>query len=86
MSQRKRLDRDGLEVYLFNLLMLYRPMLRVSAVIIFLYAVVTLNFFPLGSLIAVAMASFLLLLTFSHTLTLRVARFGAWLSTLREMD
>jgi len=86
MSRRKRLDREGLEIYLYNLLLLYRPLLRISGLIIFLYAVATLNFYPLGSLIAVVVASFLLLLTFSHTLTLRVARFGAWLGTLREKE
>ncbi len=86
MSQRKRLDREGLEIYLFNLLMLYRPLLRISAGLIFLYAVVTLIFYPLGSIVAVTVASFLFFLTISHALTLRVARFGAWLGTLREKE
>ena len=86
MSQRKRLDREGLEIYLFNLLMLYRPLLRISAGLIFLYALATLSIFPLSSIVAVAVASFLFLLTISHSLTLRVARFGAWLGTLREKE
>ena len=86
MSQRKRLDREGLEIYLFNLLMLYRPLLRINAGLIFLYALATLNIFPLGSIVAVAMASFLFLLTISHALTLHVARFGAWLGTIRERN
>ena len=86
MSQRKRLDREGLDIYLFNLLMLYRPLLRVSAGLIFLYALATLNIYPLGSIVAVAVASFLFTLTISHALTLRVAKFGAWLGTLREKE
>ncbi len=84
MSQQKRLDREGLEIYLLNLLRRYRPLLRFSAFIILLYAVATLAFYPLGSMIALAVASFLFLLTTSHALTLRVAKFGAWLGTLRE--
>jgi hypothetical protein len=86
MSQRKRLDRDGLEVYLFNLLMLYRPLLRISAGLIFLYAFATLNFYPFGSIVALAVASFLFLLTISHGLMLHMAKFGAWLGTLRERE
>ncbi len=86
MSQRKRLDREGLEIYLYNLLMLYRPLLRISAFIIFIYAFVTLNLYPLGSIVAVAVASFLFLLTFSHVLTLHIAKFGAWLGTLRTKE
>ena len=86
MSQRKRLDRDGLEVYLLNLLLLYRPLLRISAGLLFLYGMVTTSFYPLGSMIAVTVATFLILLTISDALSLRVARFGAWLSTLRKKE
>jgi len=86
MSQRKRLDHEGLEFYLLNLLMLYRPLLRICVVIIFLYTIATLNFYPLGSIVAVSVASFLLLLTSSQVLSLYVAKFGAWLGTLNKKE
>jgi len=86
MPQRKRLNRESLEFYLLNLLMLYRPLLQISVVIIFFYAIATLNFYPLGSIVAVSVANFLLLLTFSQALSLHIAKFGAWLGTLNKKE
>ena len=84
MSQRKRLDREGLEFYLLNLLLIYRPLLWVSGVVILLYAIVTFFLYPLGGIIALVAAIFLILITLSFPLTLRVAKLGAWLGTLGE--
>jgi len=84
MTKRKRLDREGLEFYLLNLLLAYRPPLQVGGVVILIYAIATITLYPLGSMIALAVAAFLFLLRFSYTLTLYVARFGAWLGTIRR--
>ena len=86
MSQRKRLKREGLEFYLLNILLIYRPLLRISGVLFLVYAIATISSYPLGSLTAMAVAVFLFLLTFSFSLTLRVAKFGAWLGTIGRKE
>ena len=83
MSQRKRLNRESLEFYLLNLLLIYRPLLQIGGAIILLYAIATFFAYPLGSIVGLVIAIFFLL-TFSFPLTHRVAQFGAWLGTLGE--
>ena len=82
MSNKRKLDREGLEVYLLNLLLAYRPLLFVCGVFLLFYAigVITKSF-----IIGVATflpPVFLLLLCFSYHLTISTAKFGAWLLTL----
>jgi hypothetical protein len=84
MSLRKRLDHEGLEIYLLNLFLLYRPLLRIAGTIILLYAIATLSFYPLGSIAALVVAAFFLLMTFSYSLMLHVVKLGAWLGTIRK--
>ena len=82
MSKKRKLDRDGLEVYLLNLLLAYRPLLFVSGIFLFFYAIGILSkSFVVG--IAIFLPPiFLLLLCFSYQVTLHTAKFGAWLLTL----
>ena len=82
MSNKRKLDREGLEVYLLNLLLAYRPLLFVCGVFLFFYAIgVITKSYTLG--IATFLPPiFLLLLCFSYKLTLNTANFGAWLLTL----
>jgi hypothetical protein len=81
MSNKRKLDRDGLEVYLLNLLLAYRPLLFVCGIFLLFYAVgVITKSFILG--VATFLPPvFLLLLCFSYHLTLSTAKFGAWLLT-----
>jgi hypothetical protein len=82
MSKKRKLDRDGLEVYLLNLLMAYRPLLFVCGIFLIFYAIgMTSRSFLVG-LITLLPPLFLLLLCFSYQLTLSTAKFGAWLLTL----
>ena len=82
MSKKHKLDRDGLEVYLLNLLLAYRPLLFVSGIFLFFYAIgVITKSFILGVTTFVP-PIFLLLLCFSYQLTLSTAKIGAWLLTL----
>ena len=82
MSNKRKLDREGLEVYLLNLLLAYRPLLFVCGVFLLFYAIgVITKSFILG--VATFLPPvFLLLLCFSYHLTLSTAKFGAWLLTL----
>ena len=82
MSNKRKLDREGLEVYLLNLLLAYRPLLFVSGIFLFFYAIgVITKSFILGVTTFVP-PIFLLLLCFSYQLTLSTAKIGAWLLTL----
>ena len=86
MSDRKRLDKDGLEFYLLNHILAYRPLLQIGGGLILVYAIATFLSFPLGSIVALIISAFFFLITFSYPLTLRIAKFGVWLGTLRERE
>lgn len=86
MSNRKRLDREGLEIYLLNLLLAYRPLLFICGVFLLFYAIGMFISSLLGGVIALMSAMFLLLLSFSYNLSLQVARLGAWLGTRWRRD
>ena len=82
MYNRKRLDRERLEIYLVQLLLAYRPFLLIGGVLLLGYAVVTLlNSILLGS-IFLLVASIPLLLGISYPVVVFFARFGAWIATL----
>jgi len=82
MPKKRKLDRDGLEVYLLNLLLAYRPLLFVSGIFLLFYAIgVVTKSFVLG-VITFLPPIFLLLLCFSYPMILNTAKFGAWLLTL----
>ncbi|GAB4422673.1 MAG: hypothetical protein Kow002_12080 [Anaerolineales bacterium] len=82
MTKKRKLDREGLEVYLLNFLLAYRPLLFICGVFLLFYAsgMFSKSFF--GGITAVIPAFFLLLLCGSYKLTLGTARVGAWLLTL----
>ena len=82
MSNKRKLDREGLEVYLLNLLLAYRPLLFICGIFLLFYAIgVITKSFILG-VITFVPPVFLLLLCFSYQLTLGTAKLGAWLLTL----
>ena len=82
MPKKHKLDRDGLEVYLLNLLLAYRPLLFVSGIFLFFYAIgMVSKSFIVGS-VTFLPPIFLLLLCFSYHITLSTAKLGAWLLTL----
>ena len=84
MSKRRKLDRDGLEVYLLNLLLAYRPVLFVSGVFLTFYAIGMVSKSIIMGVITLMPPAFLLLLCSSYQLTLMTAKFGAWLLTLAQ--
>ena len=82
MSKKRKLDRDGLEVYSLNLLLAYRPLLFVSGIFLLFYAIGVLSKTFMLGLATLLPPIFLLLLCFSYQVTLSTAKFGAWLLTL----
>jgi len=82
MPKKHKLDRDGLEVYLLNLLLAYRPLLFVSGIFLFFYAIGMVSKSFIVGLVTFLPPIFLLLLCVSYQITLSTAKFGAWLLTL----
>jgi len=86
MSNKRKLDRDGLEVYLLNLLLAYRPLLFVCGFFLLVYGIGAIATSPWAGLIAFLSAAFLLILSYSYNLSLQIARLGAWLGTRWRRD
>jgi len=82
MSKRRKLDREGLEVYFLNLLLAYRPLLQIGGVLILVYAVISISVSSTVSVIAFVFAIFIFLVTFSYQFALIIAKIGAWIGTL----
>ena len=79
---RRNLDREGLEVYLLNLLLAYRPLLQISGWLLLAYALLALSASLLASAIALGLATLLLITANWYPALLAAAKFGAWLGTI----
>ena len=86
MSNRRRLARERLEIYLVHLLMAYRRLIFVVGLLMLAYAAVVLLMKPLLGIIALLPALYLLLLGNSYNIILYTARLAAWIGTLDEQD
>jgi hypothetical protein len=86
MSNRRRLARERLEIYLVHLLLAYRPLIWVSGLILLIYAVASLFINSLVGRAAGAAtlvpALYLFLLGSSYPVVLQTARLAAWIGTL----
>jgi len=82
MPGKRKFDRDGLEIYLLNLLMAYRPILFLIGMFLLFYAIGMTSRSTFVGIVTFLPPLFLLLLCTSYQLTLHTARFGAWLMTL----
>jgi hypothetical protein len=81
MSKKRKLDREGLEVYLLNLLLAYRPLLFISGIFLLFYAIGVMSKTFLAGMAILLPPIYLLLLCFSYQLTLSSAKLFAWLLT-----
>lgn len=87
MSNRRRLARERLEIYLVHLLLAYRPLVFVVGLLLLMYAIAALFINRLVGFASLLPALYLLLLASSYNITLYTARLGAWIGTLgREKD
>lgn len=86
MSNRRRLARERLEVYLVHLLLAYRWLTFIVALFMLTYAISVLLINPLWGLVSLLPALYLLLLSISYNLNLYTARLAAWIATLGSHD
>ena len=86
MSNRRRLARERLEIYLVHLLLAYRRLILVAGLLLLAYAIVVMIASPLAGLATALPAVFLLLLGNSYNIVVYTARMGAWIATLWRTD
>jgi len=82
MYNRKRLDRERLEVYYAQLMLAYRPILFIGGILLFSYALATMLRSILMGGILLLLSVFPLLVFFSYPFLVLIARLGAWIATL----
>lgn len=86
MSNRRRLARERLEIYLVHSILAYRRQIWISGLLLLAYAVATMVANPLAGSTILLPVIFLLLLTSSFHGVLYAARLGAWIGTLWRQD
>jgi hypothetical protein len=82
MTKRRNLDREGLEVYLLNLLLAYRPLFQISGLLLFVTSIVALSLSPIVGVITLGAAIYLVIISYSYQAILYLAKLGAWLGTI----
>ena len=82
MSNRRRLARERLEIYLVHLLLAYRRFIFITGLFLLLYSLAALVYSSMLGFASLIPALYLLLLSNSYPVTLYTARLGAWIGTL----
>jgi len=86
MSNRRRLARERLEIYLVHLLLTYRPLILIGGLLLLIYAIAALLLSLPTAFAGLVPAIFLLLLGSSYPAVLYTAGLGAWIGTLGRYD
>lgn len=80
MSNRRRLARERLEIYLVHLFLAYRWLIVIVGLLLLAYAISLVLVSPLAGLATALPAIFLLLLGSSYNFVVYTARLGAWIA------
>jgi hypothetical protein len=86
MFNRKKLDREKLEVYFVYLLLAARPLLMICGIFLSVYSFLMTSVSYILSGLLFSVAVYLFILSYSYPVVLFSARLGAWIATLRERD
>lgn len=86
MSNRRRLSRERLEIYLVHLFLAYRPLILSGGVLLLLVSAAILILNSRLGLFILLPALTLLWLGSSFKMVLFTARIGAWIGTLGRED
>ena len=86
MSNRRRLARERLEIYLVHLILMYRRLTLIVGLLLLAYAVTTIFVNRIVGFAALLPAIFLLLVSNSYNAAVYTARLGAWIATLWRND
>ncbi len=86
MTDRRRLARERLEIYLVYLILMYRQWFLISGLLFLAFAVMTTFVNGIAGFSGLMLAIYLLLLSNSYNFVVFTARMGAWIGTLWEQD
>ena len=86
MSNRRRLARERLEIYLVHLILMYRRLILIVGMLLLAYTATTILVNQAAGFAALLPAVFLLLLSNSYNAVVYTARMGAWIGTLWRND
>lgn len=86
MSNRRRLARERLEIYLVHLILAYQRLILGVGLLLLMYAIAIMFINPLAGVTVLLPAIFLILLSNSFNTALYTARFRAWIATLGRYD
>ena len=86
MSNRRRLARERLEIYLVHLILMYQYLILISGLLFLVFAMGVMFVDPRAGFTILLPAIFLLLLSNSYNAVLYTARLGAWIGTLGRYD
>lgn len=86
MSNRRRLARERLEIYLVHLILMYRRLTLIVGLLLLAYAVTTIFVNQVAGFAALIPAIFLVVLGNSYNAVVYTARVGAWIGTLWRHD
>lgn len=86
MSNRRRLARERLEIYLVHLLLAYRRLILITGLILLVVAMAAFFINLVVGYLALAPAIYLLLLSSSYDVILYTARVVSWIGTLGSKD
>jgi hypothetical protein len=82
MSNRRRLAREKLEIYLVHLLMAYRHLIFIVGLFLLAYSIAVFFINSVVGFASLVPALYMLVLSNSYPVTLYTARLGAWIGTL----
>ena len=86
MSNRRRLARERLEIYLVHLLLAYRYLILTCGLLLLFFAIAMMIMDARAGFATLLPAIYLLLLSNSYHVVLYTARLGAWIGTLGRYD
>jgi hypothetical protein len=86
MSNRRRLARERLEIYLVHLLLAYRYLILTCGLLLLFLAITMMIMDVRAGSAALLPAIYLLMLSSSYQVVLYTARLGAWIGTLGRHD
>lgn len=86
MSNRQRLARERLEIYLAHLILMYQRLVLVVGLGLLVFAIALISINQLAGYASAIPAIFLLLLGSSYHAIVYTARLGAWIGTLWRYD
>ena len=86
MSNRRRLARERLEIYLVHLILMYRRLTFIVGLLLLVYALATIFVNRIAGFAALFPAIFLLLLGNSYNVVVYIGRLVAWIATLWRQE